>query len=282
MRAGRFSSQQDIERHIAKGFGGGAGADYVPWLRVQDVPSRGRSHKIQGVKVERIHHLLSDLERYYFLVTEFSEDVVDIREQYPLLPLPRAQAIASAIGVRYPMYLGTKQPCVLTTDFLLTVRTPDGGLKSIARTVKYQSDLQGDGSKRTLEKFAIERRFWQSQGVDWAIITEEYFTPNLIKNLGLLRSYAKLPRELMKPALHKNFIDYLEEIKFYPWTLADCLRKIASRLSINYADARGIFFYLIWTKVLKVDLVSSTLMLTGPLPKFEIFQPQALLRENAS
>ncbi|UVK83117.1 TnsA endonuclease N-terminal domain-containing protein [Pseudomonas sichuanensis] len=282
MRGRRIASQQDIERHIANGFGAGAGIGYVPWLRVQDVPSRGRSHKILGVKVDRIYHLLSDLERSYFLVAEFSEDVVDIREQYPLLPLPRAQAIASAIGVRYPMYPGTKQPCVMTTDFLLTVRTPDGSLKSIARTVKYQSDLQGDGYKRTIEKFAIERRFWQSQGVDWTIITEENFTPNLIKNLGLLRSYAKLPRELMKPALHKSFIESLEESKFYPWTLADCLRKIASRLSINYADARGIFFHLIWTKILKVDLVNSALLLTGPLPKFEVFQPQALLRESAS
>lgn len=281
MRARRFASQQDIERHIAKGFGEGTGIDYVPWLRVQDVPSRGRSHKIPGVKVDRMHHFLSDLERSYFLVAEFSEDVVDIREQYPLLPLPRAQAIASAIGVRYPMYPRTKQPCVMTTDFLLTVRTPDGSLKSIARTVKYQSDLLGEGSKRTIEKFAIERRFWQSQDIDWAIITEEYFTPSLIKNLGLLRSYAKLPRELMKPALHGDFVESLEECKLYPWTLADCLRKIASRLSINYADARGIFFHLIWTKVLKVNL-NSALLLTGPLPNFEVFQPQALLRESAS
>lgn len=53
---------------------------------VADVPSMGCSHKIPGVKVERIHHLLSDLERAYLLVCEFSEDVVDIREQYPLLP----------------------------------------------------------------------------------------------------------------------------------------------------------------------------------------------------
>lgn len=42
MRGRRFASKQDIERHIANGFGGGAGAGYLPWLRVQDVPSISR------------------------------------------------------------------------------------------------------------------------------------------------------------------------------------------------------------------------------------------------
>lgn len=109
----------------------------MPWLRVQDVPSRGRSHKIPGVKVERLHHLLSDLERAYLLVCEFSEDVVDIREQYPLLPVESTQAIARAIGVRYPKYKATTLPLVMTTDFLLTVKQPSGDFKTVARTIKY-------------------------------------------------------------------------------------------------------------------------------------------------
>lgn len=284
MRGRKFASQQDIERHIANGFGGGAGASYVPWLRVQDVPSIGRSHKIQGVKVERIHHLLSDLERSYFLVCEFSEDVVDIREQYPLLPTERAQAIATSIGVRYPRYPKTTLPYVMTTDFLLTVRELNGNFKSVARTVKYRSDLAGRGSKRTLEKLEVERRFWQSQGVDWNIVTDEFFTPDLIKNLGMLRKYAKLPRDLMKVPLHVNFIECLESSKDYPWTLATCLRKIASRLSISYIDAQGVFFYLIWNKVIKIDLVSAPLFLTALVPDFEVLKipVQASLKEKMS
>lgn len=35
-----------------------------------------------------MYHFLSDMERSYSLVTEFSGDVVDIREQYSRLPLP--------------------------------------------------------------------------------------------------------------------------------------------------------------------------------------------------
>jgi len=106
----------------------------------------GRSWKIQGVKIDRIHHLLSDLERAYFLLCEFSEDVVDIREQYPLLPVESTQAIARAIGVRYPKYKTTSVPMVMTTDFLLSVKQPNGDVKSVARTIKYAKDLQGVGA----------------------------------------------------------------------------------------------------------------------------------------
>lgn len=284
MRGRKFASQQDIERHIANGFGAGAGASYVPWLRVQDVPSIGRSHKIQGVKIDRIHHLLSDLERSYFLVCEFSEDVVDIREQYPLLPTEHAQAIAASIDVRYPRYPRTTLPYVMTTDFLLTVKDLNGNFRSVARTVKYRSDLVGKGSRRTLEKLEIEKRVWQSQGVDWKIVTDEFFTRDLIKNLGLIRRYSKLPRDLMKVPLHSNFIDCLENSREYSWTLATCLRKIASLLSISYVDAQAIFFYLVWNKVLKIDLADAPLNLTGPVPHFEVFQNpvQVSLKEKMS
>ncbi|MFB4391222.1 MULTISPECIES: TnsA endonuclease N-terminal domain-containing protein [unclassified Pseudomonas] len=277
MRGRRFASKQDIERHIANGFGSGAGVGYVPWLRVQDVPSMGRSHKIPGVKVERIHHLLSDLERAYLLVCEFSEDVVDIREQYPLLPEESTQAIAKAIGVRYPRYKSTALPLVMTTDFLLTVRQPNGDFKSVARTIKYQQDLN---SLRTLEKLEIERRFWMSQGVDWAIVTEEMFTPDLIKNLGLLRRYTQLPRALASSELHAEFLEFLESSKAYPWATSECLRRIATRLGIAYGDARDIFFNLIWRKVILIDLSNAPLHLKSPLPEFKIVYSSALSALN--
>lgn len=278
MRGRRFASSQDIERHIANGFGAGAGADYVPWLRVQDVPSMGRSWKIQGVKIDRIHHLLSDLERAYFLLCEFSEDVVDIREQYPLLPVESTQAIARATGVRYPRYKSTSVPLVMTTDFLLTVKQPNGDLKSIARTIKYQQDLQGKDCTRTLEKLAVERRFWMSQGVDWTIVTEELFTPDLVQNLVFLRKHAKLPRALMDVSLQSEFIEILESIKVYPWSTSEVLRRVGNRLSIPYSEARDIFFNLIWRKIIRLDLSGAPLHLKSPLPDFKVVPPTEMIK----
>lgn len=270
LRGRRFASEQDIERHISNGFGAGAGASYVPWLRVQDVPSRGRSHKIQGVVVDRIHHLFSDLERAYLLVCEFSEDVVDIREQYPLLPRESAKAIANSIGVRYPKYPTTSVPLVMTTDFILTVRQPNGDSKTVAKAIKYQVDLTGKESLRTLEKLEIERRFWLAQGIDWGIVTEKDFTVDLIKNLGLLRQHTLLPRELNNSSLLSDFVDHLVALKAYPWSTGQCLRKVASRLCLSYSSAKHIFYYLIWWKMIRIDLANTLLLLTSPLPDFTV------------
>jgi hypothetical protein len=101
----RFKSEADIARFVKQGYGQGEGSAYIPWIRVQDVPSRGRPRKVPGIKSGRTHHTLSDLEYYYLLLLEFSSEVVDIREQYPVFPTARARDLAAELGIRYPMYV---------------------------------------------------------------------------------------------------------------------------------------------------------------------------------
>ena len=188
MRGRRFKTQADIERYIAQGYGQGQGTEYRPWLRVQDVPSQGRSRKVAGLKVNRNYHLLSDLEFAYFVVLEFSEDVVDIREQYPLLPTSDLQEIAHARSIRYPKFAGTDLPYVLTTDFLITYKAFNGTTQLAARTVKYSDALQPSASlERTLQKLEIERCFWLEQCGDWGIVTEQSIPAALSENLQWLR-----------------------------------------------------------------------------------------------
>ena len=90
----RETTRTVIERRIEEGRGQGTGVDYKPWLVVQDVSSRGLVHRIKGWKAERVHHLLSNLERDYFYLLEWSLSVTDIREQFPLLPLAETLEIA--------------------------------------------------------------------------------------------------------------------------------------------------------------------------------------------
>ncbi len=77
-------SEHQIARRIKDGRGQGLGKKYLPWLYVQDVPSDGRSHRVYSHKTGRIHHLLSDLELAAFLVFEWTPNITDIREQFPL------------------------------------------------------------------------------------------------------------------------------------------------------------------------------------------------------
>ncbi|MBN1137230.1 MAG: heteromeric transposase endonuclease subunit TnsA [Anaerolineae bacterium] len=181
----RATDQTVIDRRIQEGRGQGRGAEYKPWLTIQDVASQGLVTREKGWKTTRVHQMLSKLELAYFYVLEWAPFVSDIREQYPLLNIEETLAIAQEIGVRHPTDPQTQQPVVMTTDFLVTVRS--GTLATdYARTLKYAQDLQ---SRRTLEKFEIERRYWQTRNVDWGIVTEHEIPMVLAKNVELLHEY---------------------------------------------------------------------------------------------
>jgi hypothetical protein len=160
-RGRKLESFDDYKRWLKKAYGLGAGADYKPWLRVQDVPSCGLSSKIQGFKVKREHHTLSQNETQFFYLAEFSDSVIDIREQFPLLPLGLTYKLAQAIDIEHPRVPHTRELNVITTDFLLT-RCFKGKTWYEAFNIKSEDDLK---DTRVAEKIDLERVWWQLLGV---------------------------------------------------------------------------------------------------------------------
>ena len=160
----RSWNRAKYEQYIKAGRGQGEGSLYSPWISVHDFSSLGTVSRISGHKTKRVHHFLSRNELNYFFLLEWSDEVVDIREQYPLSNVELAADIAHKAGIEYPQDNVSGFPYVLTCDFMIT--TADG-IK--ARTVKCAAELQ---NKRTLEKLEIERRYWEYVGVDWKIVTE--------------------------------------------------------------------------------------------------------------
>ena len=128
-------AEEKIQRYIEEGRGCGEGKEYSPWLRVQSLSSRGRSSRIKGIKNQRIVHLLSDLERDYFYLLDFCDEVGDIREQFPL-PRKETQMIAGKFGYRHPAERATGVVLVMTTDFVITAKDKSGAIITIARTIK--------------------------------------------------------------------------------------------------------------------------------------------------
>lgn len=83
----RQSDPALIEQAIRDRWGQGSGEHYKPWLQVKDVPSQGVSSRIQGWTTGRVYEFFSQHELHYFYLLDWSSQIVDIREQYPLLPL---------------------------------------------------------------------------------------------------------------------------------------------------------------------------------------------------
>ncbi len=141
---------REIERKLKEGRGKGSGRNYKPWICVTEISSRGRSHEIEGWKVGRTHHLLSDLERDAFYIFQWTQNITDIREQFPL-PLKQTIAIARQLGVPHPGEQNYGTPIVITLDFLLSKIAANGKKLLEANDCKYTDDLD----ERSLEKLEI-------------------------------------------------------------------------------------------------------------------------------
>lgn len=183
----RGFTREKYEKWIKENRGVGDGSNYKPWLTIQDVPSIGKVSRLLGIKTRRQHDFFSDNETNYFYIAEFSDLTIDIKEQFPLLPIEETIVIAEELGIKHPTDPFSKEPIAITSDFLITIKDKNNQ-KIISRTIKQCSDLQ----KRQIEKFEIERRYWKKRNVDWGIVTEQEINKTLARNIELVYQFYEL------------------------------------------------------------------------------------------
>lgn len=237
-------TEKKIAKYYKEGRGSGELSGYKPWLTVQDVQSRGRSHRPKGWKTSRIHQLLSDLEFNYFCLLEWAEDVADIREQFPL-NREITLNIAESKNINHSVDPQTQTPIVMTTDFLITVRRKSE-LFYLARTVKHTDEL----SERQIEKFEIERAYWEDQGINWGIVTEKELNSMAIDNIKWLhKSYFE------KDSSDQEMIN---QLLYYLSKQGQTIIKVLSEFDENYKLEQGaslsLFKWLVANKIIKIDI----------------------------
>jgi len=254
-RGRRLKSYQDYEQALSKGVGSGHMQDYQPWLRVQDVKSHGNRSVVFGLKTMRAHHFMSIIESDFFYQAEFNDSVIDIREQFPLLPLNLTEKIASHIAVKHPIVIGVSGPPVLyvmTTDFLLTIKEPDGGIKYKAFAVK----PDGVPTVRVAEKLEIERLFWALHGIEFKVYIGSELNRIISKNISWATSALRmdaschdhLPYQEVASALVPG--DHIIE--------ALCSSQ-ARKFNVEYSDILTVIQLLIARKFIQVDLTTPIL-----------------------
>jgi hypothetical protein len=149
---------------------------------IHDVASRGLATRMRSPLHGRTYHLLSQLETDWLFAFHALPSLVDVREQYPLLELEETLEIAAQLGIAHPTDPTSKEPCVATTDFVITLTD---GLREteIATAIKLSADL---ASPRTLEKLEIERVYWSARKIAWRVLTERELPRGLVKNMRWL------------------------------------------------------------------------------------------------
>lgn len=169
---------KDEKRLLTRGKG--CGKEYQPFVLVGEVPgNQGESIRVRSTTVGRVHDLLSGIEFAAFMVFDWCEATLDIREQYPL-PLSDTLDIAKQLGIKHPQVSGELR--IVTTDLL--VDFPAG--QQLAVAVKPWKQLN---DRRTLDKLQIEKLYWEERGVEWKLFTDREVTPAIRENLDWLRVY---------------------------------------------------------------------------------------------
>lgn len=267
----RILSQKEIERRIKEGRGQGIVENYKPWLTIQDVPSKGRCSRIKGIKTNRQHELLSDMERDYFYILEFSDVVEDIREQYPLLPIEETLVIADELGIKHPTDPKTQKPIVMTTDFLITYKE-NGKSKIVARTIKSKDELLNE---RVIEKFEIERKYWQKQDVEWGIVTEEEINKTLAYNISNIHSYRCIDNldgfeKLSNEEIQHIIYDFFEKITHSKKSIRKEALTFDKGMMLNSGTGLSIFKHLLVNKWIEIDMKES----------LNVDKPQNIIRKK--
>ena len=242
-------TKEKLERFIREGRGQGVGKNYKPWTNAYEFSSRGRATRLFSKKTNRIHQLHSDNQYRAFLLFEFNERVIDIRESFPLLDV--LEVVDDQDDLRFDRFVDkeTGQPYVLTTNFLLTIKDENGNERYVARSIENTTELN---KKVTFERLEIERRYWLAKGIDWKIMTQKDLSRQLAKNIEWVR-------ETLFDEKGKSNEDEASRLYSLLKTnqhliLREALRLFDKMEELDSGTALFLFRYLIATHQIQVDM----------------------------
>jgi hypothetical protein len=238
-----------LQSRLKRGFGLGAGPSYHPWLRVRDVRSIGTSGNPRGITIPRVYHLLSVPERIHFHLLDRQADVIDIREQFPILDLNETLAICSKLGVRHTRRGVFPEP--FTLDFLVTRQT-HSGLVYQARSIKTVEDAAVPKIRLRLK---VEHSWCEQNSIDWKLVDTTEYTPNLLSTLLFMRGWS-LQRYIPKVDQADEFARMFADSYEANVPLKEIINRCAKRLKRGYQYCLNEFRYCAWSDRIPVDLHS--------------------------
>lgn len=256
----RNPSPEVVERWINAGFGQGSGLAYKPFMFVRDVPSTGASSTVKSWATGRNHHYLSRQEFKVHLIAEYSPSILDIREQFALLPWNETQGIARKLGIKHPRYPGTATPTVITTDLLMTMKRPDG-LELIAVSVKLTEDLK----PRALEKLLIERLYWNRRGIRWILATEKNIPNVRAENLQFFEMALNDDRAQKSGVDPAHFSRQFEANHTPNRCFNEVLGKTSRDLSLDIQTGHALLGTAVWKRTSRIDIDTALLDHRSPV-----------------
>lgn len=250
-------SLKKINKLIEEGYGQGEGKDYKPFIDVIRVSTKGRASRIKGWKTQRVHNFLSDSETRFFYLLDFDDEVIDIREHYPLItdldkivPQLDEQLFKRLVNQK------TGEPLILTTTFLVTKKGKDGEINYYARSIKDYRQLENN---QVIERFEIQRRYWEVKGIDYGIVTNKEIPKILAKNIEYIHSSYFLDEYGITSSQQELYQDILFHllVQAGDMPLNELLMNFDKEVNADKGTGLLLFKHLIAHKRLLVDMLKT-------------------------
>jgi hypothetical protein len=266
MRTTKRFTPEVLSRFARQGRGAGTREHYLPWHRVSrgDPASIGRSHLLKWRG--RLRELLSDGELDQQLFAAMLPDVYDALEQFPLPvdPAPSFLArygaappdttvdgtarLATRLGIKHPTTHGVEStaPWVMTSDLIIVFESEGKPRSPLALAFK---PVGWNQRSRTAELLALEREFWEAQGIPWLLITPDLYERSTA--LTLRRSAAWALGGPVDPCTKALAVDVARDLAIHG--LSAVLDDLTMRL--GHMDlAQRAFWQAVWRGDFPIDL----------------------------
>ncbi|MEA5025897.1 Transposon Tn7 transposition protein TnsA [bioreactor metagenome] len=244
-------NEAKYKRWIKEKRGQGSGADYIPFLKIQDLPSLGRVSRGPGWKTNRLHHLFSDLETHFLYCLEWSDHVIDIREQFPM-DIELTMRIAGKLGIDYPCDKTSGAPYVLTTDFLVTY-LENRRESMVAYQVKPASKLEDPA---VLQRLEVERRHWKEKEIPWFLVTDRDIPKVIAQNVEWIHEHYWLTAT--EEMSINDLLEMGERLKEKLSKSHDSINVVTNDLDREFNVTNGtsnkVFSYLLARKEISMDM----------------------------
>lgn len=247
-----------LHKRIAASRGIGHGKQYVPWLKVREVPSSGTSSIVLGIEDGRAHHLLSELEATYFYLMERRSTTLDIREQWPILKIYETLELCAGMKVTHAYRKGFPEP--FTIDFLLTEIDAEGHLTYRAASIKTPADAVDQVVRRRLR---VEKQWCEDNEIAWTLVDTRSFTKQMLSNLRFMRSWFR-HRLIINDKEAARFADQFIATYQTNVHLEKLIEGVGKKISLKEEKATDIFRYCAWYNLIPVSL-KHPLALNRPL-----------------
>lgn len=236
-----------LHSRLKRGRGLGWDGKYAPWIKVRNVKDGdGRTTHVRGIRIDRVHHVLSRHERSYLYLAERWPWVTDIREQWPILDPDRTNELHYARGIPIPHRGGFPQPP--TIDFMLTETTEKG---TLCRAVAIKHAVNR-GRKKSQLYLDVQRAWCEENGIVFTVV-DNVGDKTLCNTLSFMRNWFvdqyKAPQDKLS-----DFSDRFNRQHRSNTSLKDLLRPIESALQIDQAEALSLLSLCAWENRIRLDL----------------------------